>query len=269
MKKLYTLISLLSISLAVNSQIMNGGLENWTNATTAANFTPVTSGTFSANNFISQESTIKHSGNFSAGHVSQAATQAFEAELIPVTPGVEYAIGFWYLDNDPNVRTRNWSSWVTVSGATTTDVADLASGPDLRPSVYSSDDANWIQKSYTFTAPAGATHFKFQIRTYRVSTTAVGGKVYYDDLTFLPTNPLQITQNQISGLKVYVSNNNLNIISDSNELKSVSLYNILGKQVINTTTSGNPINVADLANGIYIVKVSENGKTNTLKVVIQ
>ena len=83
-----------------------------------------------------------------------------------------------------------------------------------------------------------------------------------------PAN-LSTTQNQIAGLKVFVSNNNLNVTSENNDLKSVSVYNVLGKQVINTTTSGNPINVAELASGIYIVKVTENGKTNTLKVVIQ
>ena len=266
MKKLYTLISLLAVSIASQAQVVNGGLENWSNPTILDNFAPVTSGTFSANNFLSKEGTVKHSGNFSAGQVSQAATQSFEAELIPVTPGTSYTISYWYLDNDVNVRSRIYSSWVTVSGATVTQIAaDLAV---LQPTAFSTDDANWIEKTLTLNAPVGATHFKFQIRTYRVSTTAVGGKVYYDDLTF-SSGTVATNQFQIAGLKVFVSNKNLNVTSDNNELKTVAVYNILGKQVINTTTFGNPINVSELSSGIYIVKVSENGKTSTLKVVIQ
>lgn len=72
-----------------------------------------------------------------------------------------------------------------------------------------------------------------------------------------------------NSLNVLVKNKTIYIQSDNNDSKSVVVYNILGKQVINTTTSGNPINVAELASGIYIVKVTENGKTNTMKVVIQ
>ena len=87
-----------------------------------------------------------------------------------------------------------------------------------------------------------------------------------------PTNNCALAatnQFQIEGLKIFVSNSQLNVVSESNDLKAVVVYNILGKQVINTTTSGNPINVSELSSGIYIVKVTENGKSNTLKVVIQ
>ncbi len=80
---------------------------------------------------------------------------------------------------------------------------------------------------------------------------------------------LSTKQNTISGLKVYASNNNLFVTSDSNEAKTVLVYNILGKNVIKSNVTNQAINVADLAGGIYIVKVTENGKTNTVKVVLQ
>ncbi len=84
---------------------------------------------------------------------------------------------------------------------------------------------------------------------------------------------LKNTEFEISGLEIYPnpvdSDKMLFIKSDLNLEKEVIIYNILGKQVINTTTFGNPINVSELSSGIYIVKVSENGKTSTLKVVIQ
>lgn len=98
-----------------------------------------------------------------------------------------------------------------------------------------------------------------------------------NDLQSVVTNPQSCSEvflandnfAKLNLLNLFVKNKMIYIQSDNNDLKSVSVYNVLGKQVINTTTSGNPINVAELASGIYIVKVSENGKSSTLKVVIQ
>lgn len=76
----------------------------------------------------------------------------------------------------------------------------------------------------------------------------------------------------IAGLKVYpnpVTKGNLYITSDSNVAKQVSVYDVLGKRVINTTVNDEPINVANLNGGVYIVKITEEGKTATKKLVIQ
>jgi predicted extracellular nuclease len=83
---------------------------------------------------------------------------------------------------------------------------------------------------------------------------------------------LSVKQNSIAGLNMYpnpVKNGNLYIISDSSNAKSVAVYDILGKQVINTKTSNNAVNVANLKSGAYIVKVTEDGKTDTRKLIIQ
>lgn len=107
------------------------------------------------------------------------------------------------------------------------------------------------------------------------TATAGSGNVEVDEVrvgdSFSQVTPANVATNQfqIAGLKVYVSNKNLNVTSDNNDLKSVAVYNILGKQVINTTTSGNTINVSELSSGVYIVKVTEEGKTATRKLVIQ
>jgi hypothetical protein len=49
----------------------------------------------------------------------------------------------------------------------------------------------------------------------------------------------------------------------------VAIFDILGKQVLNTKTSNNAVNVANLKGGVYIVKISEEGKTDTKKLVIE
>lgn len=58
------------------------------------------------------------------------------------------------------------------------------------------------------------------------------------------------------------------ISSASNNAKSVKVYSIIGKQVINTTIT-NILDVSGLQSGIYIVQIAENGKSATKKLVIR
>jgi hypothetical protein len=78
--------------------------------------------------------------------------------------------------------------------------------------------------------------------------------------------------NAIAGLKVYpnpVSNGTLFIETAANATKSVTIYDVLGKQVLNTTTAENAINISTLRGGVYVVKITEEGKTATQKLVIK
>ncbi|WP_159799675.1 T9SS type A sorting domain-containing protein [Flavobacterium sp. MK4S-17] len=78
--------------------------------------------------------------------------------------------------------------------------------------------------------------------------------------------------NSISGLTMYpnpLSGNILNIVTDANATKSVAIYNILGKEVLSANTAETAINVAGLTAGVYIVKITEEGKTATRKLVIK
>lgn len=98
--------------------------------------------------------------------------------------------------------------------------------------------------------------------------------VEIDDLgiTLSYSAALATTQNEIAGLKVYpnpVSNGVLHVESNLNTERTISLFDVLGKQVLSTTTSNNTINVAALNSGVYIVKITEGGNTATRKVVIR
>lgn len=75
---------------------------------------------------------------------------------------------------------------------------------------------------------------------------------------------------QIEGLKLYPNptKNNLYIETALNGDINVSIINMLGKEVLNSKVINNTVNVANLANGIYIVKVTEEGKTSTKKLII-
>jgi len=83
---------------------------------------------------------------------------------------------------------------------------------------------------------------------------------------------LGVAQNDIAGLKVYpnpVNNGLLYIATNSNDTKAVAIYDVLGKKVIDTTVNDQAVNVSALNGGVYIVKITEAGKTATRKLVIK
>jgi len=103
---------------------------------------------------------------------------------------------------------------------------------------------------------------KVEIDEIKVGTT-------YADVTSLV---LGVKENNIAGLKVYpnpVVDGKLFISSESNNERNVVIYDVTGKQVFNTTTSNELLNVSNLNAGVYIVKITEEGKTATRKLVVK
>jgi hypothetical protein len=92
-----------------------------------------------------------------------------------------------------------------------------------------------------------------------------------DDVKLTGT-ALSVKQNSISGLKIYpnpVTNGTLFIETAANAEKTVAIYDVLGKNVLNASTIENNANVGSLRSGIYMVKITEEGKTATRKLVIK
>jgi hypothetical protein len=86
------------------------------------------------------------------------------------------------------------------------------------------------------------------------------------DLT-LPTDSFS----QIDGLKLYpnpVKGGTLYVETALNNNVHVTIYDIVGKQVLNTTVTNNAINVSELTSGVYVVTVTEEGKTTSKKLMI-
>ena len=64
------------------------------------------------------------------------------------------------------------------------------------------------------------------------------------------------------------ANSYVNISSQEIGDKNIAIYNVLGKQVINTTTSER-VDISTLTSGVYIVKISQNGVSSTKKLVVR
>lgn len=74
-----------------------------------------------------------------------------------------------------------------------------------------------------------------------------------------------------SNISIYPNpcKNILNINFDNNNLKKVEIYDSLGRLVINKYVSGKTehINISDINKGICIMKIIENNKNNTVKII--
>ena len=110
------------------------------------------------------------------------------------------------------------------------------------------------------------------------NATTGTGNTEFDDIriadnwTYVTTSVLGAASfSQIDGLKMYPNptKNNLFIETALNSDINVSIVNMLGKEVVNAKVTNNTVNVSNLTSGIYIVKITEEGKTSTKKLIIE
>jgi len=86
------------------------------------------------------------------------------------------------------------------------------------------------------------------------------------------TNTLSTRTSQIEDFAMYPNPTNLgfvNISSKNGAAISVSVFDVLGKQVINSNVTNNRLNVSQLKTGIYILKAKQDGAISTKKLVIR
>lgn len=145
--------------------LTNPGFEDWTNTLPTA----WDNKTYNTGEIV-KETSIKHGGNNALRQTSTSETNKIQQE-VTVTPGKKYRLSYWYLDNDNKARTRCWFAY---------NSGDPSTG--MQPNDYSTDNPEWQQVVVEITVPEGATILRFEARTYRESTTQVGGYIYYDDM---------------------------------------------------------------------------------------
>jgi hypothetical protein len=177
-----------------------------------------------------------------------------------------------------------WTSDAYTSGQTVFVVVGYTFGD---PATASDDTVNlWVNPTINGVQPAATitdTHTGTDLTSIsnfilRQDSTGETPSMSVDELR-IGTTWAQVTngtlgtnQNTIAGLRMYpnpVTNGTLFIETSANAEKTVTVFDVLGKQVLNTTTSNNAINVASLHTGVYIVNITEEGKTASRKLVIK
>jgi hypothetical protein len=86
-------------------------------------------------------------------------------------------------------------------------------------------------------------------------------------------DPLLSTQDALINMfKVYPNPSNTGFVNiKSNQMGAVQaqVFDMLGKQIINTTVVNERLKVSSLNAGIYIVKLTQNDRTTTKKLILQ
>jgi len=293
MKKIYSLLLLVSV-VTINAQTT---ISQWNfdNANPATAMLPTTgSGSFTLIGGVVDNLTA---GVMPAGNPTAAGNLAYSIKTFPALGTASGTAGFQF-----SVSTVGFSSPINV----TFDPRGSNTSSRFQQYQYTIDGTNWIvignnvgalTNSFTATPMTGLTfpitaannaNFGFRIvsifdpiggdyspvgylNTPTASNYSPNGTWRLDNVTF-SSGVLGINQNAISGLKMYpnpVSNGTLFIESAANADKKVIVYDVLGKQVLSTFATDNAVNVSALKAGVYIVNISEEGKTATRKLVIR
>jgi hypothetical protein len=66
-----------------------------------------------------------------------------------------------------------------------------------------------------------------------------------------------------------VTNGFLNLISASESVKNIAIYDFVGKKVLESTSISNKVDVSNLKAGIYLLKVTAENQTTSSKLVIK
>jgi hypothetical protein len=79
-------------------------------------------------------------------------------------------------------------------------------------------------------------------------------------------------QPAIDGLSFYpnpVSNGKIFITSKSSLDKDITIFDVLGKKVLQATINAKELNISSLSPGVYIIKIHEGDATATRKLIVK
>ncbi|MDA9335942.1 T9SS type A sorting domain-containing protein, partial [Flavobacteriaceae bacterium] len=175
---------------------------------------------------------------------------------------------------------------ISTEGSTADAVwaTDLSYGTTYRATVRFNQESNtselWIDATASTdtsilgldgTDP-GTTVTQFALRQ---SDSSLNESILIDNLIVSQTFNETLSSNNLSAATDFnlypnpTKSDFINITSTGSGAMQAAVFDILGKQVINTTVSNKRINISTLHTGIYIVKLTQGAATTTKKLIIQ
>jgi hypothetical protein len=307
MKKLYTLLFGLAIGTASYGQAFTAtydfaGTTNASGATdpsTVPTATNITFGSFTAvNPTVTGAYNSSAGGRFSFANMPLGATNADDVYgnltgsidlntyyQVVMTPATNMQIdlsqiAFRVQRSGTGIRTyavrTSADNFASNLGTITIDAANAALAAQADNIFFWTTDATTSGQNgskinvTTINDIAGP----LTVRFYGWNAEGTGGTFSIDDVIFTGTVEATagLKDNNIAGLKLFpnpLSGNVLNVTSNSSADKTIAVYDVLGKNVLNAKVTNETVNVSALNSGVYIVKITEEGKTATRKLVVK
>ncbi|MEZ4874318.1 MAG: T9SS type A sorting domain-containing protein [Flavobacteriaceae bacterium] len=126
---------------------------------------------------------------------------------------------------------------------------------------------NYILSWQTAAANLPASNVQLVIEA-RCSASA---EVFFFDNVVFSGNPLGVNNVNEKQFSIYPNpaNGYVNITSPLAGDKTVVIYDVLGKQLINAVVKGERLNIAQLPSGVYIMQITQGATSETKKLVVR
>lgn len=273
MKKLLTLVVLLMTTISFGQTIYS---ENFGTPTGNTTITAYVTGTAPAT--FQNSSPIVYTGNTDVRITSVSSTTNYSnasgnGNLFFTTSALTPPATMRYFQIDGiNTSSYNTNNIYLNFGYNTTSIATTTTQLVIEQST---NGTTWTPIAYTPTVTGwslitiGNQISSSNTLSLRFSQPTTPSQFRVDDI-IISNGVLSTNQNTKMGLIVYpnpVNNGLLNIQTTNNSVKDVVVYDLLGKQVLTTSTS-NTVNVSSLNSGIYTMKITEEDNTGIMKIVI-
>lgn len=291
MKSIILSLAIYSIIIIANSQnvIPNADFESWTQHSNydSPNFwSNPNSTTASLNIFpVTKESVIKHSGLHSVKIQSKSIFGTpipglitlgdFSVNIVTMQATISGGIEFTarpnslkgYFQYEPVSNDEAFIGILMLKK--TGNIWDTIGTGQFRNSTRI---VNWTEFSadITYTSTENPTHMNIIIVSSDINLPQPNSTLYIDNLRL--TYPMSIDETNNNDIKIFYSNDNLNIINPkSHNIDIIEIYNLEGKlifnQNINSFSENININVSGLKKGIYLIKYQTNS-LNTFSIKI-
>ncbi len=82
----------------------------------------------------------------------------------------------------------------------------------------------------------------------------------------------RVQENAIEGLSFYpnpATSGKIYITTKNNEEKQITIYDVLGKKVLQTLLMARELNISSLSPGVYIIKIEEGAGSATRKLIVR
>lgn len=222
-----------------------------------------------AENIEFNVSSVATGARLTIDNISWTAYEAEEETPEPVEPTATFASeslsGFTYIEaQGPSTSQSVVVNVTDLTSENTLSVVSLNTNFEVVNAPSLVNGANTIEIRLASGLEAGEYTGEVQVTL---------GETILDTITLtgeVTDAPLSNVSNDIEGLRIYPNpaNDVVTISTNSSAVKSVQMFDISGKQVLNVDTDST-INVSTLSKGIYVVKIVEEGKTSTSKLVIK
>ena len=257
MKKIFTLLSFVTLGTAANAQnlVVNGDFEN--------GLTPWAAGTGTGYTAPTIAPTGGNQGPAYATYAPATATTGFY-QNVPVTAGKTYVIEFWYKTTGASAA-RLWSVYKNSGGTAVYTTTDATTDLFRTSNKYLPIAAAWTKYTAKMPAEATATSLDVAFRAYGGQTTSYDDILAYEEGTMATIDPKTFDK-KVKMNTLVAETLTLELPSKS----TVNIYSIDGKLVSsNRVNSGEAINVSKLQKGNYIVTVEDGANKISRKIVKQ